>query len=609
MLKLIKRGARKMIYRNKKSSKKISDKQVILHGGLSNGANFDRSYDYEPSEFYIPKRKVTHMEWYGAKLYLKGYYYLQGIELDEEDLVKKELVLFSKNKEKYRITLRDIPITQVTNDTTLIDRYYWAGFEGEINFSNLTNGKMPIENGNYIVYIELETFQVGKGPIKRLFPIGNIEEFINNGFHSAKMEYFTAKRELKYNLIASYDYAKKTLVINSIKLKDIDPREFGLQEKESNGLWYRLVKKKIFKLAYILFCLLPINQKKVLFASDSRDDMSGNFQFVYDEMVSQNLEFKYRFILKRSVDHKKTTFEIFKLAYEIATSKYILLDDFFPMIYNLRIRKNAELVQLWHAVGAFKTFGFSRIGLPGGPSPRSKNHRNYTKVTVSSSNIIKHYAEGFGIEEEKVLATGVPRTDIFFDDEYKEKITNELYSQYPFLKGKKVITFAPTFRGNGQQSAYYDLEALHLDKLYENLKDEYVFLFKLHPFVKNSLDIPYLYQDFFYDFSEYREINDLLFITDILITDYSSVCFEFALLNRPMIFFSYDVAEYVKTRDFYYDYLSFIPGPLAKTTEEMINIIKTEDFKMEKIPPFIDYFFDQTDGKSSERVVNEIFKG
>ena len=334
--------------------------------------------------------------------------------------------------------------------------------------------------------------------------------------------------------------------------------------------------------------------------------MSGNFGFVYEDMLERNLDLDYHFSLKKGVDAKKTFKEINRLAYDMATAKFILLDDFYPMVYPLRIRRKAELIQLWHAVGAFKTFGFSRIGRPGGPSPKSINHRNYTKAIVSSKNVAKYYAEGFGITEDKVVATGIPRTDIFFDEEYKEEVRNRLYEEYPFLKEKKVITFAPTFRGNGQQSAHYPMEVLHLENLYNALKDEYVFLFKIHPFVKNDFNIPYQYQDFFYDFSDYREINDLLFVTDILITDYSSVCFEFALLNKPMLFFAYDIEEYVQKRDFYYEYSSFIPGPLVRTTDEMLETIVKQDFQMEKIKPFAKYFFDDHDGKSSQRVVDRL---
>ncbi|MFC4620447.1 CDP-glycerol glycerophosphotransferase family protein [Camelliibacillus cellulosilyticus] len=375
------------------------------------------------------------------------------------------------------------------------------------------------------------------------------------------------------------------------------------------GLFYRALYSKFFRMVYRLCCLLPLQNRKVTFASDSRTDLSGNFKFVYEEMVSRGLGLEYHFFLRSHIWEKKTFGEIINLAYHLATSKFIFLDDFYPMIYPLKIRKGAELVQLWHAVGAFKTFGFSRLGLPGGPLPNSKNHRNYTKVIVSSHNVAKHYAEGFGIDIDKVIPTGVPRTDVFFDEKYKAQVSAELYENYPFLRDKKVIMFAPTFRGDGQTTAYFPIEILSLDKLYQSLNDEFVFLFKIHPFVKNDFSIPYEYSDFFYDLSSYREINDLLFITDILITDYSSVCFEYALLNRPMIFFAYDVEEYIQQRDFYYDYHSFIPGPLVKSTDEIIETIQRQDFKMEKILPFVHYFFDHIDGKSSERVVDQIVLG
>lgn len=205
-----------------------------------------------------------------------------------------------------------------------------------------------------------------------------------------------------------------------------------------------------------------------------------------------------------------------------------------------------------------------------------------------------------------MYATGVPRADIFFDEEYKSYVRETLYDRYPYLKDKKVILFAPTFRGNGQASAYYPFEILDLKKLYEELHEEYVFLFKIHPFVKNKLTIPYEYADFFYDFSSYREVNDLLLITDLLITDYSSVCFEFALLGKPMLFFAFDVEQYIEDRDFYYNYFDFIPGPLVKSTDGITEAIKKGNFQQEKIRPFVKYFFDDTLGRASKNVVDQL---
>ncbi|SLL08756.1 CDP-glycerol:poly(glycerophosphate) glycerophosphotransferase [Mycobacteroides abscessus subsp. abscessus] len=558
-------------------------------------------------EEHIPHRKITQLNWNGPIMEIEGYFYLENVPMTNEDLVKKRLILLSTSGLKVSIPLQDVLVKEIKTKDSIDNKYSWAGFRSKVNFATITSHNRPLPEEDYRLFLELDVHVLGDKVYKKSFPLGNIEHFLDNGFHSAKMEYFTAKKEMKYNLLATYDLPLKTLKITSSKLKDLDPSVMGLDaELKQRGVIYRIVYKWCFSLTYKLCKLLPLQTRKIIFASDSRSEMSGNFQFVYDELLRRNLNYDYHLLLKKGVDEKKNYREIFSLAYHLATAKFIILDDFYPMIYPLTIRKNAELIQLWHAVGAFKTFGFSRLGRPGGPSPKSKNHRNYTKAIVSSHNVAKHYAEGFGIDLEKVIPTGIPRTDVFFDKDYQEEVRNNLYDEFPFLKGKKVITFAPTFRGNGQMSAHYPMEVLNLEKLYNELKDEYVFLFKIHPFVKNEFSIPYQFSDFFYDFSSYREINDLLFITDILITDYSSVCFEYALLNKPMIFFAYDVEEYVRTRDFYYDYHSFIPGPLAKTTERMIDIIQKEDFKMEKIEPFVKYFFDDLDGKATERVVDQL---
>ncbi|WP_257469096.1 CDP-glycerol glycerophosphotransferase family protein [Bacillus sp. D386] len=560
-------------------------------------------------EKLIPRRKVTSLEWNGPIMEVGGYFYLEGIPMLDEDLVKKRLLLVNtKANSSIIIPLTDVAITEVITDQDIIDeQYYWAGFKGKVNFATISDKNMPLYQGEYRVYLEVEVHILGDRKYSKSFTLGNVNEFLANGFHSTKMEYFTAKREMAFNLLVTYDLPKKTLKITSTKLKDMDPAEMALDaEEKERGFVYKALSKALFNTAYRFYSLYPLKENKIVFASDSRDDLSGNFQFVYDELLRRNEDFEFKFMLKRAVDEKKTYRELIDLAKQLATSKYILLDDFYPLIYPLKIREGAELIQLWHAVGAFKTFGFSRLGRPGGPSPKSINHRNYTKAIVSSEKVAKHYAEGFGIDQENVIPTGIPRTDVFFDTEYQQEVRERLYEEYPFLKNKKVIMFAPTFRGNGQQSAHYPMEVLDLKRLYENLSDEYVFLFKIHPFVKNDISIPYQYSDFYYDFSSYREINDLLFITDILITDYSSVCFEFALLNKPMLFFAYDVEEYVRTRDFYYEFHSFIPGPLVRTADEIVATIAKGDYKMEKIPPFVNYFFGELDGKSSARVVDQL---
>lgn len=576
--------------------------------------------------------EITHLALKGPNLEIEGYATMEGVYSYHENRIRKMVLIIPKiDIQAYRvenvislektdteildeltikIPLDNCYVSEVTHDSPEIASYYegsLAGFKGSIDLSAIVNGK-PLGAGDFNVFISFEQLDDANDSVKyeKVIPLSNSREFLNDSILTTRLSYFSMRLVLKYSLIASFDKYSKTLRLKNTVLQSYDPRKMQDDDLTKENKNVRALKSRVFRVLYVLFSSFPIHKNKVIFASDSRTELNGNFFFVYEELLKRNLNLDIKFIFNNNVDQKKTFKDIINMAYNFATAKIILLDDFYPMIYPVRIRKEAELIQIWHAAGAFKTFGFSRLGRPGGPSPQSKNHRNYTKAAVSSEGIRGNYAEGFGITEDKVYATGLPRADVFFDEDYKSYVKNALHKKYPILKEKKVILFAPTFRGNGQTSAHYPFENLDLHALYEKLSDEYVFLLKIHPFVKNKISIPYEYNDFFIDFSDYREINDLLLVTDILITDYSSVCFEFALLNKPMLFFAFDVEEYIESRDFYYEYFDFIPGPLLKTTNDIINTIKNEKFELEKIQPFVKYFFNNTLGNASKNVVDQL---
>lgn len=575
---------------------------------------------------------VTKLAIHGPYLEIEGFATIKGISSHTEERIRKTLMLVPKvNFEEYRelneesmelsdeaimeqliikcpldnCQLADLADCTEYGENKNLDEL--AGFKGYIDLSVITEGK-PLLAGEYHVYIFLEQMPPGNDKVKyeKTISLSNVKKFMENYLLTTKLHYFSSTKVLKYNLMATFNKNSKTLFLKNTLLQSFDPRDMPDSVDAKENRYVKAIKKRVFKLFYIIFCLIPINDRKVVFASDSRSELNGNFFFVYEELYKRNLDLKINFVFKERINNKKFLLELLKIAFQFATAKVILLDDFYPLIYALKIRKNADLIQIWHAAGAFKTFGYSRVGHPGGPSLKSKNHKNYTKAIVSGEGVRQNYAEGFGITVDKVFPTGVPRSDIFFDEEYKVHVEKTLLQKYPFLKEKKVILFAPTFRGNGQSSAHYPFEVLNLKSLYEELHEEYVFLFKIHPFVQNKLNIPYEYADFFYDLSDYREINDLLLVTDILITDYSSVCFEFALLNKPMLFFAFDVGEYIEARDFYYDYFDFIPGPLLKSTSEIIEAIKEGKFELEKIEPFVKYFFDDTLGCASKNVVDQV---
>lgn len=576
--------------------------------------------------------EITHINLKGPRLEIEGYATIEGINSYQENRTRKVLLIVPNiNIGAYRdrnIELEDKTDDEIREritikaplDNCLVSEVYnefedlteefassLSGFKGSIDLSTITRGK-PLEAGEFHIFISLEQLDEENDFLKhhKVIPLSTSQNFHKDNILTTRLEYFSNTLVLKYSLMLSFDNYSKNLKFKNNILQSYDPRKMTIDEVPEENRHIRALKNRLFRMFYFFFCLLPIQKTKVIFASDSREELSGNFFFVYEEILERDLNLDIKFLFNERIGAKRTVSDMIKTAYHFATAKIILLDDFYPMIYPLKIRKRADLIQIWHAAGAFKTFGFSRLGRPGGPSPLSKNHRNYTKAAVSSEGIRGNYAEGFGISEEKVYATGLPRADIFFDEAYKEYVRTALYEKYPVLKKKKVILFAPTFRGNGQASAHYPYEHLDMHELYSQLSDEYVFVMKIHPFVKNKITIPYEYNDFFIDLSEYREINDLLLVTDILITDYSSVCFEFALLKKPMLFFAFDVEEYIASRDFYYDYFNFIPGPLLRTTDDIISSIKTGQFQLEKITPFVKYFFNDTLGKASKNVVDQL---
>lgn len=360
-----------------------------------------------------------------------------------------------------------------------------------------------------------------------------------------------------------------------------------------------IAKKVVFNFAK----LLPINKNKIMFATNKDVRFHGSFEVVYRELMKR--EHNYDVVAHFKMNRKFK--ELCKLYYDLATSKYVLLDDYYNQLYGLKTREQTEVVQLWHAAGAFKKFGMSSIGAIDSNSYEfEKNaHQNYKKVIVSGEEVAGHYAEAFGVSEKNVEALGVPRTDLFFDEDYKKFIKEKYYETYPILKDKKIVGYTPTFRGRPGARSTFNLE-LDIKLLREKLGDDYIIVLKLHPSVTKAVHIPEEYQDFVLNLSK-NDINNVLIMSDILITDYSSIVFDYALLNRPMIFFAYDLEEYLDERGFYYEYREFVPGPIAKNTDQITNLILEGKFDSEKNELFKHKFFDSLDGKSGKRVVEYLF--
>ena len=375
------------------------------------------------------------------------------------------------------------------------------------------------------------------------------------------------------------------------------------------------VKIYMFMIISRILCMvLKMKENRILFLSDVRDVLDGNLKFIYDMLEDEKCEKVLS--LKKDRKAKRKIKEKLKLVYYLATSKYVLLDDYSRMISIMKVRKGQEVCQLWHGAGAFKKFGYSRQDKTKSWKDKINGHRNYTKAMVSADQIRWCYAEGFGMDIENVKATGMARTDIFFNQEYIRQKREELYQEYPYLKDKKVILFAPTYRGVSLKHSYYDYEELDVEKIYQEFANEnYIFLFKWHPghyyqMQKQGI-IPYdleKYENFFYDFSDKRDINELLLITDVLITDYSSVIFDYALLNKPVVYFVYDYDVYQQDRGLYFELEDYIYGDIAKTSEELIDAIQNAKVLEDKRETFMKKFMSKCDGNATRNTCEWIFE-
>lgn len=358
-------------------------------------------------------------------------------------------------------------------------------------------------------------------------------------------------------------------------------------------------------LAYALLARVAgVRQGRTVFLSDSREDFSGNFAFLRDELRRQDAAAEIIGVFKPRLRARRPLRDLVRLPWLLATAQTIVLDDFYPLVYPLRIRQDTRLVQVWHAAGAFKRVGWSRVGLPGGPLPGSLAHRNYTDATVSAEGVRADYAEAFGIDIARVHALGVPRTDAFFDEARIAAATADVRARHGIPDDARIALFAPTFRGEGQLTAHFDYDSVDWDRLASDLGDDWVVLVKMHPFVR-ALRIARPGIRSVVDVSDDREITELMMAADVLVTDYSSAIFEYALLRRPIVFFCPDLEQYTADRDFYHPFADYVMGPLVRDDAELAGAIRDAAVGSD-YEAFLERFMGACDGRSSERIVREV---
>lgn len=395
-----------------------------------------------------------------------------------------------------------------------------------------------------------------------------------------------------------------------VKLKGVNPlAHYELHGKYRGNNTHRTFKNilsfKIFnflldeRVASLRNLIFNVKDNRIFFYSpwniEDNGKLNENSQMVYDLLDDSYEKLTYT---KKSVGLG----EHLKLLKNVCTSKTIVIDTGWSIFSRLDLKDNQRLINIWHACGAFKKIAYD-VGVYSEDTLLNfkRQFSQYDNFIVSSESIVPIYANAHGMEEKKVLPLGVPRTDIFFDKEIEKENLNKLYDNYPILKDKEVILYVPTFRDE-----YALKTGIGWDELSENLGSDKIFVIKRHPIMDEDLLNGKTYDNIIY--IEDQSLFALMFATDLMITDYSSVIFEYSLLNKPLIHYCPDFNIYIKDRGFYLDFDNDLYGDIIRNPDELVKIIGEGSYVVneEALKKFKEKFMSNCDGKSSERVVELI---
>lgn len=373
-----------------------------------------------------------------------------------------------------------------------------------------------------------------------------------------------------------------------------------------------VIRVELVRLGIRIGRLLGRPRRRVVLATSHALEISGNLAFIRDELARRQPPIPTVVIAHRPDPSRRgllsSSIAALKSGFQLATARVSVVDDYFLPMYAATPRAGTTYVQVWHASGAFKKFGYSVLDKTFGQTDafvrRVAIHSNYAVCLVSASRFAPFYAEAFRQPLERFDSSiGVPRTDVFFG-ERRAAAEARVRARYP-LPARRTILYAPTFRGRNISRARSP-EELDLRALQQALGEDHVVLLRQHPFVRSARQIEPELADFVIDVSDYPDINELMLVSDVLVTDYSSAIYEYSLLGRPMAFFAPDHAAYEDERGFYFDFRTGVPGPVFETTSELAGWLRAGDFDLDRVERFRAESFDVADGHATERFVDQL---
>lgn len=410
-------------------------------------------------------------------------------------------------------------------------------------------------------------------------------------------------------------------MVNCLKNRDLQGVQSCVRRKLGIKKFFNIFKNKnvLYKLAYYhIYSKKPIQENVILFETFMAKNYSDSPKYIY-EYIAKNYPGKYKCVWALNDGHpvpygaevvKRFSF---KYAYYLAVSKYFVFNVRQPLWF--RKREGQVFVETWHGT-PLKRLVFDQEEVTSA-SPKYKQQfyrqREEWDYLVSANPFSTKTFRSCFMYEGKMLEYGYPRNDILYWDN-KDEIAKDLKKKLGIPEDKKTILYAPTWRDDEHygKGEYKFTLALDLKLMMEKLSDEYVVLLRTHHYIADNIDTTGL-EGFVYNLSKYDDISEIYLISDICITDYSSVFFDFANLKRPVLFYTYDIDKYKnQLRGFYIDMNTEVPGPLLYTSQEVVdailNIDKIREEYKDRYEQFYKRFCCYDDGNASKHIVEEVFK-
>ncbi|WP_454962008.1 CDP-glycerol:glycerophosphate glycerophosphotransferase [Eggerthia catenaformis] len=364
----------------------------------------------------------------------------------------------------------------------------------------------------------------------------------------------------------------------------------------------------------------PVDSRIIVFESFRGASYSDTPKYIY-EYLAKNYPGEYEFVWvlndkSYTLPYEGQIVKRFsrKYAYYMGIAKYFVFNTRQPLWF--RKREEQIFLETWHGT-PLKRLAFDQEEVTAAsPSYKTQFYRQKQEwdFLIAANKFSSDVFRSCFMYDGPMLETGYPRNDLLKDPD-RDEITIELKKKCGIPLSKRTILYAPTWRddeyyGNG---SYKFQIKLNLEMMKKELGDEYVVILRTHYYIADNIDLTGL-EDFAYNLSKYDDVTEIYLMSDILITDYSSVFFDYAGLRRPMLFFTYDLDKYRDIlRGFYIDMEKELPGPLVYTTEEVINRIKSIDEMNKEYASRYDAFYERfccwEDGYAAKRVVDAVFFG